>query len=89
LKNPKDFTLIGAPRLPRLDSKAKSNGTAVYAIDIMLPDMVAAVVASPPRPGAQLRAFDSTAAKSMPGVIDVVRVADDSLSGSPSAAINL
>jgi isoquinoline 1-oxidoreductase subunit beta len=40
----------------------------------MLPDMMTASVAQPPRLGALLKAFDASAAKSVPGVIDVVRV---------------
>jgi len=38
LKDPKDFKLIGAVHLPRVDSKAKSNGSALFAIDVSLPE---------------------------------------------------
>jgi isoquinoline 1-oxidoreductase beta subunit len=47
LKASANFTVIGSP-IPRLDSAAKSNGTATYGIDVSLPDMIyAAVVMSP------------------------------------------
>ena len=74
LKDPKNFKFIGAPHLPRLDSKAKTNGTALFAIDVSLPEMVTALVARAPRFGAVLKSFDATAAKSVPGVIDAVQV---------------
>jgi isoquinoline 1-oxidoreductase beta subunit len=47
LKAAATFTVIGKP-MPRLDSAAKSNGTATYGIDVSLPNMMyAAVVMSP------------------------------------------
>ena len=39
LKNPKDFQLIGK-NIPRTEIPAKVNGTAQFAIDVRLPDMV-------------------------------------------------
>jgi isoquinoline 1-oxidoreductase beta subunit len=75
LKDPKDFKLIGsAVHLPRVDSKAKSNGSAVYPIDVALPGMVIASVERPARFGALPKSFDAAAAKSVQGVIDVVPV---------------
>lgn len=74
LKDPKDFRLIGSPHLPRLDSKSKTNGSAIYAIDFSLPSMVTALVARPPHFGATVRSFDATAAKAVPGVLEVARV---------------
>jgi isoquinoline 1-oxidoreductase beta subunit len=60
--------------LPRLDSRAKSSGTQTYAIDVMLPDMMTAVVARPPRFGGKVKSFDATSAKAVPGVVDVVQI---------------
>ncbi len=73
LKDPKDFTLVGT-RVPRVDSKAKSDGTARFTIDVYLPDMLTAVIKRPPRFGAQVKAFDAAPAKVVPGVTDVVQV---------------
>jgi isoquinoline 1-oxidoreductase beta subunit len=73
LKNPKNFKLIGAVRLPRIDCKAKTLGTAVFASDFSLPGMLTAIIARPPRFGAVVRGFDPTAAKTVPGVTDVVQ----------------
>jgi isoquinoline 1-oxidoreductase beta subunit len=74
LKDPKDFKLIGADHLPRVDSKAKSNGSAVYSIDVAVPGMVIASVERPGRFGALPKNFDAAAARSVPDVIDVVPV---------------
>jgi isoquinoline 1-oxidoreductase subunit beta len=74
LKNPKNFKLIGAIHLPRIDCKPKTLGTAVFAGDFSLPGMLTAVVARPPRFGAVVRGFDPTAAKAVAGVTDVVQI---------------
>jgi isoquinoline 1-oxidoreductase beta subunit len=74
LKDPKSFKLIGRDRPLRIDSQAKSNATALYPIDISLPGLVVASVEGPRRFGARLKSFDATAAKAIPGVIDVVPV---------------
>ena len=72
LKDPKNFTLIGTP-VQRIDSLAKSTGTATYTQDVKLPGMLVAVVIAPPRFGSTVKSFDATAAKSMAGVSDVVQ----------------
>lgn len=73
LKDPKDFKLIGT-RLPRLDSADKTDGKAVYALDIRRPGMLTAVIRRPDRFGATVKSFDASAAKKVPGVVDVVTV---------------
>jgi len=74
LNNPKNFQLIGAVRLPRIDCKSKVLGTAIFASDFSLPGMLTAVVARPPRFGAVVRGFDVAATKAVPGVTDVVQI---------------
>jgi isoquinoline 1-oxidoreductase beta subunit len=74
LKQPDQFTIIGRPHLERLDARAKSEGREKYAIDIMLPGMMTAVVSRPPRFGAKAASFDATKAKAVPGVVDVVQI---------------
>lgn len=73
LKEAKDFTLIGR-RAPRVDSRAKTDGSAVFTMDVSLPDMLTAVIARPPRFGAKVRSFDASAARQVKGVTDVVQV---------------
>jgi isoquinoline 1-oxidoreductase beta subunit len=75
LKDPSQFRFVGSEKkLPRLDGRAKSTGTQQFAIDVMLPDMMTAVVLRPPRFGAKVQAIDSTAAQAVPGVVDVVQI---------------
>ncbi len=72
LKEPKDFTFIGQPAR-RVDAKAKSSGTATFTQDIKLPDLLVTMIAYPPRFGGKVKSFDATAAKAIPGVVDVVQ----------------
>lgn len=74
LKDPKAFTLIGTDRVRRKDAQAKSDGTARYTQDVRLPDMLTAMVAHPPRFGAKVKSFDATAARKVPGVVDVFQI---------------
>ncbi|MBT8079678.1 MAG: xanthine dehydrogenase family protein molybdopterin-binding subunit [Gammaproteobacteria bacterium] len=73
LKKPQDFSLIGT-RLPRLDSPAKTDGSAEFTIDISRPGMVVALVAHPPRFGATVRSFDASQSLEVAGVSDVVEI---------------
>ena len=72
LKPPSFFRLIGRDRsVKRLDSAAKSNGTAKFTIDIREPSMLTVVVAHPPRFGAEVASFDASVARAVSGVVDV------------------
>ena len=73
LKDPKDFKLVGT-RLPRLDGRTKTDGTAQYTMDFSLPGMLTAVIARPPRFGATVKSFDAVAARRVKGVTHVVQV---------------
>jgi isoquinoline 1-oxidoreductase beta subunit len=74
LKDPSQFKIIGRDKLPRLDSRAKSFGQQQFAIDVMLPGMMTAVVMRPPRFGGKVASFDATRAKAVAGVVDVVQI---------------
>lgn len=73
LKDPKDFKLIGS-QSPRVDVPPKTDGTAQFTIDVTFPGMLVAVIQRPPQFGATVKSFDASAAKAVPGVIDVVQV---------------
>ncbi len=75
LKDPKDFKLIGTPAR-RLDAPDKVNGAARYGIDVSMPGMKFAAVAACPVFGGKLASVDDTRAKAIPGVRQVVRLAD-------------
>jgi isoquinoline 1-oxidoreductase beta subunit len=70
---PRDkWTQIGSADLRRYDSKAKTNGTEQFTIDLKLPGMKTAVMIHPPLFGATVKSFDASKAKSMKGIVDVV-----------------
>lgn len=73
LKDPKDFHLIGK-NIPRQDSKAKTDGSAVYTQDIYLDGMLTALVAYPPQAYGKVKSVDATRAKATPGVKAVVEI---------------
>lgn len=71
LKDPKEFRLIGKPQ-PRRDSATKTDGSAVFGLDVRPAGMVYAAVVMPPRLGARPQRVDANAVRGMPGVMDVV-----------------
>jgi isoquinoline 1-oxidoreductase beta subunit len=75
LKQPNEFKLIGTPA-KRLDTPAKVNGSAVYGIDVRLPGMKFATLAQSPVFGGRVKRVDDTAAKSVKGVRQIVRLDD-------------
>ena len=73
LKPPSAFRLIGRPQ-PRLDSRAKADGSARFGIDARPAGMVYAALAMAPTIGATVATFDADAVRRMPGVLAVVDV---------------
>ena len=67
VKDPSAFTLIGTDR-PRLDTVAKSNGTAQFTMDVYRAGMLTVLVAHPPKFGATVASLDDKAALAIPGV---------------------
>ena len=62
--------LAGQP-LPRRDVPSKIDGTAMFAGDVRLPEMLYAAVRSGP-PGSRLAGFDRAAAEAVPGALSVI-----------------
>jgi CO/xanthine dehydrogenase Mo-binding subunit len=76
LKTPDQYTMIGVS-VPQLDIPSKTNGTAKYGIDVMLPGMVYGKIVMPPvRYGATVKSVDDSAAKKVPGFIKAVTLDD-------------
>ncbi|MBI5118196.1 xanthine dehydrogenase family protein molybdopterin-binding subunit [Candidatus Poribacteria bacterium] len=73
LKDPSEYRLVGKPT-KRLDTPEKTNGKAVFGIDINIPRMLVAVVARPPVFGGKVKSFKSEKAKEVPGVKEVVQI---------------
>jgi isoquinoline 1-oxidoreductase beta subunit len=74
LKDPKDFRLIGNQNVPRFDITAKTDGTAMYAIDVRLPDMAYGMISRSPVNGAKPSLKNGAAVKAMTGVLKVVEL---------------
>jgi len=73
IRTPDQFKLIGK-RLARLDTPLKINGSAKFAIDTKVPDMVYAAVAACPVFGGKLKSVDDAPAKGRRGVLQVVKL---------------
>ncbi len=65
--------LIGRD-FPRIDIPAKTDGSAVYGVDVKLPDMLHGAVNLAPVWRADVDKIDDKAALAMPGVVAVVKV---------------
>jgi isoquinoline 1-oxidoreductase beta subunit len=74
LKEPDAWKLIGAPKLPKVDTLPKTNGTAIYTIDVKMPNMLTCVLARPSRFNAKAKSFDPAPALAIPGVKEVFAV---------------
>ena len=73
LKTPDKYKIIGT-RQPRLDVRPKTNGTAVYGMDVKVPGMKYASIEKPHQIGGKVASFDASAALKVPGVRKVVQV---------------
>ena len=84
LKDPKDFRLLGT-RVPRLDTPAKVDGSAVFGIDVKAPGMLVASIERCPVFGGTLKSYDATKAKAVPGVRAVVALEPSPWTGTTGA----
>lgn len=71
LKDPAKFILLGK-RIKRPDVALKSNGTAMFGIDVDAPEMLYASIERCPVFGGKLISFDDAAAKKIKGVQQVI-----------------
>jgi isoquinoline 1-oxidoreductase beta subunit len=76
LKDPSQFRLIGH-EIPRVDIPAKTNGSAIYSIDIRLPNMVYATVVRAPVLGATPLSVNDAEVSKMRDVIKVMQLPPD------------
>ncbi len=70
-----ETTVVGRP-LPRVDGYERVSGTAVYSLDLLLPDMLHAATLRCPHPHARVKKVDLAKALKMPGVRAVLSNAD-------------
>lgn len=75
LKPPSAWSSIGrSPKL--LGAQSLVNGSAMYGLDMRLPDMLTAAVSQSPWPGMRVESLDEQAALSQPGVVRVIDLGD-------------
>jgi isoquinoline 1-oxidoreductase beta subunit len=84
LKDPKDFRLLGT-RLPRLDTPAKVDGSAVFGIDVKVPGMLVASIERCPVFGGTIKTFNADKAMALPGVRTVVAMSPIPWTGTNGA----
>jgi isoquinoline 1-oxidoreductase subunit beta len=73
LKKASEYRLIGKDVM-RVELPTKVNGSAQYSIDVQLPGMLYGAVLRGPVEGATPLAIDESRAKTIPGVVSIVRV---------------
>lgn len=73
LKEPKDFKVIGKS-MKRLDTPEKTNGKAIFGMDVKIPGMLTALVVRPPVFGGNVKSFNAKKAKAVPGVKEVIQI---------------
>jgi isoquinoline 1-oxidoreductase beta subunit len=78
LKDPSKFRYIGNDKLPRQDSYDKTNGTAKFAMDVKVPNMLYVTILHAPRFGAKVKSFDASVAFSIKGYVDARRLGNNS-----------
>ena len=74
-KQKQTFYVVGK-RLDGLDEKAKVAGSVIYADDFTMERMLYAKVFRSTRASAKIKSIDTTAARSLPGVVTVITAAD-------------
>src|SRR5207302_9244206 len=60
--------------ISRLDTPDKTNGEAVFGLDVNVPGILVAVVARPPVFGGKVKSFNADKTKAIPGVRHVVEI---------------
>src|SRR2546430_16044877 len=83
-KAPKAFRLLGT-RVPRLDTPAKVDGSAVFGIDVKVPGMLVASIERSPVLGGRVKRVNADKAKALPGVRHVVALEPSSWIGTNGA----
>ena len=73
LKKPEAFQLIGKP-VQRIDVPGKTDGSAIFGLDVRVPGMLYAVVARCPVFGGKVKSFDASKARAVKGVRDVFEI---------------
>jgi CO/xanthine dehydrogenase Mo-binding subunit len=66
------FRVVGKPNLPGVLSWAQATGVAKFGIDYVVPDMLEARFLRSPYANARIKSIDTSKAKAIEGVVDVI-----------------
>jgi len=72
LKDKKDFKIIGKP-IKNVENDGLFTGKPLFGLDFYREGMLHAMIQRPVSFGTKIKSVDSTAAKAMPGIVDVVQ----------------
>jgi CO/xanthine dehydrogenase Mo-binding subunit len=75
----KDFRVVGKPNLPGVLSWSQATGVARFGIDYVVPDMLHAKFLRCPYANARIKSVDTTKARAVPGVVDIVTWEDEDM----------
>lgn len=74
-----NFRVVGKPNLPGVLSYALATGIARFGIDYVMPDMLHAKFLRSPYAHAKVVSVDTTRARAIPGVVDIITWEDDDI----------
>ena len=75
----KDFRVVGKPNLPGRLSYSIATGVAKYGADYVFSDMLHAKFLRSPYANARIKSMDTSKAKKIPGVVDILTWEDDDI----------
>jgi CO/xanthine dehydrogenase Mo-binding subunit len=73
------FRVVGKPNLPGVLSWAQATGIAKFGIDYVVPDMLHAKFLRSPYANAKVISVDTTKARAIPGVVDIITWEDEDI----------
>ncbi len=75
----KNFRVVGKPNLPGVLSWSQATGVAKFGIDFVVPNMLEAKFLRSPYANARIKSVNTTKAKAIPGVVDIITWEDEDL----------
>lgn len=75
LKSADQYTIVGQAK-PRLDIPEKTDGTAVFGMDVIVPNMLYAAIEQAPVVGAKVVSLDDSALAGQSSIVKVVNLTD-------------
>jgi CO/xanthine dehydrogenase Mo-binding subunit len=75
----KNFRVVGKPNLPGILSWSQATGVAKFGIDYVVADMLEAKFLRSPYANAYIKSVNTTKAKAIPGVVDIITWEDEDL----------